>query len=49
MWDSVDIDECSLNANLCHQICTNTDGSYTCECNEGYQLMDDGFNCEGVH
>ncbi|XP_064384249.1 uncharacterized protein LOC135333252 isoform X3 [Halichondria panicea] len=45
----LDIDECSLNANLCHQICTNTDGSYTCECNEGYQLMDDGFNCEDIN
>ena len=39
-----DNDECS-GLNNCDQNanCTNTDGSYTCECNEGY--AGDGFEC----
>ncbi|KAH9509848.1 hypothetical protein Btru_045423, partial [Bulinus truncatus] len=32
-----DINECS-DGNSCHQICVNTEGSYRCECYEGYNL-----------
>ena len=34
----VDIDECSNNSNKCDEnaICTNTIGSYTCQCKEGF-------------
>ena len=33
-----DYDECELNDTLCHKdaTCTNTRGSYRCDCNTGY-------------
>ncbi|XP_055859671.1 mucin-like protein isoform X2 [Biomphalaria glabrata] len=33
----IDINEC-LNSSLCDQICVNTEGSYKCECKEGFTL-----------
>ena len=44
----VDVDECSLGTAGCDQLCTNSIGSYTCDCNVGYYLLDDGHNCTGV-
>ena len=41
----VDIDECRLNADFCEHICVNTEGSYYCECNEGYELVDN-IHCQ---
>lgn len=29
-------------------MCTNTDGSYVCSCNVGYQLESDEHNCTGI-
>jgi hypothetical protein len=40
----VDIDEC-LN-DPCEGICINTQGSYSCSCELGYQLGDNG-TCSG--
>ncbi|XP_068215843.1 coagulation factor IX-like [Palaemon carinicauda] len=37
-----DIDECRQNNGGCEQICQNTDGSFTCQCNEGFTLLQDG-------
>lgn len=34
----VDIDECT--SQYCDHNCTNTPGSYTCSCNEGFRLID---------
>ena len=33
----------------CHAdaVCEDTEGSYTCECNDGY--TGDGWNCTGMH
>ena len=46
---SSDIDECQeSNVSLCHELaaCVNTNGSYTCNCTEGYE--GDGFaSCIG--
>ena len=36
----MNMSRCDENAN-----CTNTDGSYNCSCNHGYN--GDGFNCTG--
>ena len=33
--------------NGCNQICTNTNGSFFCECFSGYQLSDDTVTCVG--
>ena len=43
----VDVNECTLGSHNCHPnaICTNSIGSYTCACEEGY--MGDGFTCTG--
>ena len=40
-----DIDECDLGIDTCHlrATCENIDGSYICECSEGYH--GNGHNC----
>ena len=42
-----DVDECSAAASVCDENanCTNTDGSYTCTCGQGYN--GDGRTCQG--
>ena len=42
-----DIDECGLPEGPCHEKaeCNNTEGSYKCECNTGYE--GDGYHCTG--
>ncbi|XP_019645245.1 PREDICTED: fibropellin-3-like [Branchiostoma belcheri] len=51
-WEGVncqtDINECSPNNGRgpCEQLCTNTDGSFTCSCNDGYVLNQDGLHCD---
>ena len=43
-----DIDECSLGTHLCNQICDNTPGNYTCDCNHGYSLSTaNQYTCHG--
>uniref|UniRef100_UPI00398EDE88 thrombomodulin-like n=1 Tax=Pristiophorus japonicus TaxID=55135 RepID=UPI00398EDE88 len=39
-----DYDEC--DAGECTQICTNTFGSYKCDCEVGFELQEDGSTCE---
>ena len=43
----VDTDECTLDLDNCSEdaTCTNTEGSYTCTCNDGY--TGDGTSCTG--
>ncbi|VDN92429.1 unnamed protein product [Brugia pahangi] len=41
-----DLNECRNNNGGCQQRCTNTIGSYQCECENGYVLADDGHNCK---
>ena len=40
-----DIDECSTDDYNCGQKCVNTEGSYVCDCWEGYALNSDGRTC----
>ena len=42
-----DIDECAEDMDGCAQICTDTDGSYTCSCDSGYNLANDSHGCDG--
>ena len=44
----MDEDECDYN-NSCQYSCVNTEGSYYCDCNEGYKLTDDGYSCDDVN
>ena len=43
----LDIDECQLQ-NRCYSLatCSNTEGSFSCECKEGY-IGDGRINCSG--
>ena len=43
----LDINECDNNNGGCSQNCTNTNGSFFCSCDEGYQLKSDGLTCKG--
>ena len=40
------IDECSAQLSLCSSAanCTDTEGSYACQCQDGY--LGDGFTCD---
>ncbi|KAK7092485.1 hypothetical protein V1264_008223 [Littorina saxatilis] len=44
-----DVNECEDNPDVCGegQVCTNTNGSYTCACQNGYAIDDDGV-CQDV-
>ena len=44
-----DIDECNNETHNCSQICTNTNGSFTCGCRNGYQLDTDVVTCNGMY
>jgi len=47
MYREIDVDECVVNNGGCSPVanCTNTPGSFTCTCIEGYN--GDGFSCSG--
>ena len=40
-----DLNECKTDNGGCEHICTNTEGSFQCSCNDGYTLQSDGTNC----
>ena len=43
----VDVNECRETSDHCHHFCINTLGGYTCGCEHGYSLQEDGITCEG--
>ncbi len=42
-----DEDECAIANGGCEGVCTNTNGSFECGCNHGFQLGIDGKSCDG--
>ena len=50
LYNYTDIDECSiiLPNGLCRHSCSNTVGSYHCDCREGYELFGIYF-CRGIY
>ena len=45
---SSDINECNTSKGGCDHTCTNSVGSYTCSCNDGYELNFDDHACDGM-
>ena len=41
-----DVDECESDKGGCQHKCLNTDGSFRCECQEGFKLQTDKKTCE---
>lgn len=46
MVSFLDLNECENGIAQCNQTCVNTDGSYYCTCERGYQRRDFS-ECEG--
>ena len=44
---ATDVNECEVANGGCEQICNNIYGSFECDCQPGYVLNSDGFNCSG--
>ena len=44
----LDINECDEGRDGCHQICTNTDGSFECSCQSEFVLQSDQRTCSGI-
>lgn len=44
-----DKNECMIADGGCDHVCTNTNGSYHCSCNSGFQLKPNGLECEGEY
>ena len=44
---TIDINECNTNNGGCDDSCTNTVGSYYCQCDTGYTLQSNGHTCSG--
>ena len=42
-----DVDECMVDNGECQHNCINTDSSYYCICDAGYELAPDGRRCRG--
>jgi len=46
---TLDIDECTVANGGCAHICNNTDGSFSCMCDEGFEMDEDGQQCIGMN
>ncbi len=42
----IDVNECSTGNGGCEHVCTNTIGSFSCSCDNGFTLAGDGKSCE---
>ena len=43
-----DINECIEETDSCQQQCSNTMGSYRCDCDPGYRLASNGLTCNDI-
>ena len=43
-----DVDECATANGGCEHNCHNTEGSFYCSCNDGYELLADNMSCIGI-
>ena len=48
LWYVSDINECTTSNGGCEHICVNGDGSYSCTCDNGYELNNNHKNCSGT-
>ena len=46
---NADVDECATGNGGCLQYCTNTPGSYNCNCTLGFALSADDRTCNGKY
>ena len=44
---TLDINECAMSNGDCQHQCKNTNGSYMCQCNEGFFLDGNAKSCFG--
>ncbi|KAM5164568.1 thrombomodulin-like [Mantella aurantiaca] len=44
----IDIDDCAVNPNICDHHCTNTIGSFVCDCKPGFDLVTN-LDCDNPH
>ena len=42
------MNECNSTVTDCDQVCVNTNGSYYCDCDNGYTLSEDNKTCQGM-
>lgn len=47
LWFVSDVNECEESPCAQEAVCTNSNGSYVCACNQGF--MGDGYSCESEH
>ena len=47
IYTSLDVDECAIANGGCEHECINTEGSFYCDCREGYMLESNNRTCEG--
>lgn len=45
----VDIDECDFNNGGCDQLCLNGNGTFVCDCRDGYSLHGNHYTCIGKY
>ena len=44
-----DVNECDTSNGNCNQTCINTEGSYNCNCSDGYVIASNGYDCLSMY
>ena len=47
LYTDANVNECATNNGGCAHICTDTEGSFICSCNSGFELANNGLGCNG--